>query len=82
MLKRRTRAAPDFLPFQHPRLVDRPPSGADWIHEHKFDGYRIQVRVADGHVRWRTREGHDWSDRFPDLSKIASALEDLSLIHI
>ncbi len=80
MLKRRSRTSvPEFLPFQHPKLVDRPPSAAGWLHEHKYDGYRMQVRVAGGEVAWRTREGHEWSSRFPDLSDLACVLPDCLL---
>src|SRR3954471_47477 len=37
-----------FVPLMHPRLVDRPPEGAQWLHEVKFDGYRMQVQVRGG----------------------------------
>jgi len=67
---------PDFVPFQHPKTVDTPPRGAGWRHEIKLDGYRVQVRIQAGVVTWRTREGQDWSNRFPDLSAQAAALGD------
>src|SRR5262249_42186753 len=41
---------PDFVPVQLCRAVARPPSGAGWAHEIKFDGYRLQLRVAAGAV--------------------------------
>jgi bifunctional non-homologous end joining protein LigD len=75
----RKSSPPEFLPFQHPKLVETPPRGAGWRHEVKLDGYRIQLRVAAGRVGWRTREAHDWSDRFPDLSALARALPDAIL---
>ena len=40
-----TARAPDFIPFQLVKLVSTPPAGNRWLHEIKFDGYRIQVRV-------------------------------------
>jgi bifunctional non-homologous end joining protein LigD len=47
-------------------LKSSPPSGNDWIHEVKFDGYRIQAHVAAGQVRLLTRSGLDWTTRFGD----------------
>jgi hypothetical protein len=44
-------------PFDVPQLctsVGRPPSGDDWIHKIKFDGYRIQVRIQNGQVTLKT----------------------------
>jgi bifunctional non-homologous end joining protein LigD len=45
--------------------ADRPPSGANWIHEIKHDGYRLMARRDPVGVRLITRRGNDWSDRFP-----------------
>ena len=42
----RIAASPDFIPFQLAKLVKVAPSGTGWIHEIKFDGYRIQLRKA------------------------------------
>jgi bifunctional non-homologous end joining protein LigD len=69
-------ALPDFIPPQLCKLVDRPPSGADWVHEIKFDGYRMQLRVENGKAALRTRTGLDWSTRFQHLIKDAAALPD------
>lgn len=44
-----------------------PPEGDDWIHEVKYDGYRLICIIASGMVRLLTRNGHDWTDRFPSL---------------
>lgn len=41
-----------------------PPTGADWLHEIKYDGYRVQAHIDDGAVRLLTRRGLDWSGRF------------------
>jgi bifunctional non-homologous end joining protein LigD len=70
---------PDFLDFQHPRLAPQPPEGEQWIHEIKFDGYRLQLRVVGGAVTIRTRNGHDWSDRFPEIAATAGELPDCIL---
>ncbi len=67
---------PDFLEFQHPRLVNEPPGGTAWIHEIKFDGYRLQARVEGGTARLFTRNGFDWTARFPELAADLSALPD------
>jgi hypothetical protein len=59
---------PEFIDFQHPRLVPEPPDGQAWIHEIKFDGYRLQVRVSGGAVTVRTRNRHDLTGRFPEIA--------------
>lgn len=68
---------PDFVPPQLSKLVDRPPTGGDWAHEIKFDGYRMQMRVEGGKATLRTRAGLDWSARFPRLIKDGAALPDV-----
>ena len=55
-------------------LVDHPPEGAEWLHEIKFDGYRLLGFVSGGLSRLHTRNGQDWTGRFPSLS---GALEKL-----
>jgi bifunctional non-homologous end joining protein LigD len=70
---------PGFLPFMHPTLVTRPPNGDIWFHEIKFDGYRVQVRVAGGHVAIFTRNGNDWTAKFPEIAEEASHLPDCIL---
>jgi bifunctional non-homologous end joining protein LigD len=61
-----------FPGFIEPALatsVDKTPSGDRWIHEIKFDGYRVQVHLANTEIKVFTRRGHDWIHRF---KKIAS----------
>jgi bifunctional non-homologous end joining protein LigD len=65
---------PDFVAPQLCKSVDRPPRGAGWVHEIKFDGYRLQLRVAHGATQIRTRGGLDWTDRFPEIAKAAESL--------
>ena len=48
-----------------PSPADRPPSGSNWIHEIKHDGYRLMARRDPVGIRLITRRGNDWSDRFP-----------------
>ncbi|WP_158929712.1 DNA ligase D [Acidisphaera sp. S103] len=45
-------------------LVATPPAGDRWLHEIKFDGYRLQARIEAGKVKLLTRSGLDWTDRF------------------
>lgn len=45
-------------------LQDKPPAGDAWLHEVKFDGYRLQARISAGKVRLLTRTGLDWTERF------------------
>jgi bifunctional non-homologous end joining protein LigD len=55
-------------------LVRQAPSGAEWLHEVKFDGYRILAVVIGGTARLFTRRGLDWTDRFP---AVVAACESL-----
>lgn len=55
-------------------LATTAPDGDDWIHEIKFDGYRVLCRVENGAVRITTRNGKDWTHRFGD---VAESLEGL-----
>lgn len=55
-------------------LRPEPPDGDAWLHEIKFDGYRLLAHLEQGQLRLMTRNGHDWTHRFPSL---ASALQRL-----
>ena len=70
---------PEFVPPQLCVNGDKPPSGARWLHEIKFDGYRIQVRVEGRHVALRTRTGLDWTVKFPAVAKAVRGLPDAIL---
>ena len=48
-------------------LVDEAPEGDKWVHEIKFDGYRLLGFVAGGAARLRTRNGNDWTESFPAI---------------
>ena len=67
---------PDFIAPQLCKLLDRPPAGRDWVHEIKFDGYRMQLRVASGGATLRTRKGLDWTGKFPAIAAAAKSLPD------
>jgi ATP-dependent DNA ligase len=47
-----------------PSLAHKPPSGPDWVHEVKHDGYRLIVRRDGEAVRLFTRRGYDWTERY------------------
>jgi bifunctional non-homologous end joining protein LigD len=75
----RTPPPPAFTPFHLAKLVKVAPSGPGWIHEIKFDGYRLQIRVEGGQAQCFSRSGVDWTDRFPVLRTIAAELPDCLL---
>jgi bifunctional non-homologous end joining protein LigD len=57
--------------FVEPALassIAKVPSGERWIHEIKFDGYRVQVHLANEAVKIFTRRGHDWTHRFKKVA--------------
>jgi bifunctional non-homologous end joining protein LigD len=58
---------PKFIDPQLATLVEAPPSGADWVHEIKFDGYRLQAAIGAGGVTLYTRKGLDWTEKFGDI---------------
>jgi bifunctional non-homologous end joining protein LigD len=60
-----------FPGFVEPALassIDQVPSGERWIHEVKFDGYRVQVHLANTAVKVFTRRGNDWTSRFMKIA--------------
>jgi ATP-dependent DNA ligase len=69
-----------FIPPQLATSVDTPPEGSEWIHEVKHDGYRCQVLIERGQVRVLTRNGHDWTDRYPSIVSAALKLKCKSAI--
>jgi DNA ligase D-like protein (predicted ligase) len=71
---------PGFIPPQLPTLTDQPPEGEGWIHEVKHDGYRTMLVIDHGTVRAYTRNGYDWSDRYPGIVASAAKLNCQSAI--
>jgi bifunctional non-homologous end joining protein LigD len=57
-----------------PTRAAKAPSGPDWVHEIKHDGYRLIVRRDGTAVRLFTRRGHDWTDRYPAIAAAAGKL--------
>jgi ATP-dependent DNA ligase len=75
-----------FIPPCEPTLRDRLPKGVGWFYEVKFDGYRMQVHKAGRHVTLYTKNGVDWTERFPHLTAAlallpGSAIFDAELVH-
>lgn len=67
-----------FPPFVEPQLAtlrEAPPSGPDWLHELKLDGYRIQALISDRQVKLITRNGKDWTARYPAVAAALSKLK-------
>jgi bifunctional non-homologous end joining protein LigD len=69
-----------FIEPQLAWLVDQPPEGRHWIHEIKHDGYRSLIVIEGGVVRVFTRNGYDWSDRYPGIIRAATNLRCKSAI--
>jgi bifunctional non-homologous end joining protein LigD len=57
-----------------PSPAREPPSGPDWLHEIKWDGYRLTVRRDGNGTRLFTHRGYDWTDRFPVIASAARSL--------
>ncbi len=55
---------PEFIEPELSLLVDEVPHEENWIHEMKFDGYRIQARIEDGEVTLKTRSAQDWTEKY------------------
>jgi bifunctional non-homologous end joining protein LigD len=65
---------PDFVPPALASLRSSAPSGRGWVHEIKFDGYRIQARLDRSEVRLLTRKGLDWTSKFGSVAEAVAAL--------
>jgi bifunctional non-homologous end joining protein LigD len=74
--RRKAGALPDFVPPQLATLHEAAPDSAGWVHEAKFDGYRIQARLEGGKVKLLTRKGLDWTHKF---KPVANALAQLDI---
>jgi ATP-dependent DNA ligase len=68
-LARRTHAGlPEWIRPQLTQLVDAAPEGDPWLHEIKFDGYRMHAYLDRGAVRLLTRTGLDWTHKYPAMT--------------
>jgi bifunctional non-homologous end joining protein LigD len=72
----RSRALPmGFVEPCQPSSAPKPPGGPDWLHEIKYDGFRLLALRDDNRVRLYTRGGYDWADRYPTIAKAVAALK-------
>ncbi|MGE0232526.1 MAG: DNA ligase D [Flavobacteriaceae bacterium] len=73
----KTAPMPSFIEPQLATLKPEAPRGDKWLHEIKFDGYRLQLRLENGRVKLLTRSGLDWTKRFgkavPEAAKALPA---------
>src|SRR5271170_8270445 len=57
---------PQFVPPQLSQPVEQPPSGPQWVHEIKLDGFRMAARIDNGRAQLLTRTGLDWTAKYPN----------------
>lgn len=78
--KARKAKFPQFISPQLATLVKEPPSGDEWLHELKFDGYRMLCRIDRGRVTFWSRNGKDWTEKFLNVVEAAKSLKVSSAI--
>jgi bifunctional non-homologous end joining protein LigD len=71
---------PPFRDLQLATLVDTVPTGSEWIHEVKYDGYRALLTIGGGKAKAYTRSGQDWSDKFGAIVSAATTLDVSSAV--
>jgi DNA ligase D-like protein (predicted ligase) len=65
---------PQWIRPQLTELVDAAPDGPEWLHEIKFDGYRMHARLDHGAVKLLTRTGLDWTHKYPAIAAAVASL--------
>jgi DNA ligase D-like protein (predicted ligase) len=68
------RSPPTWIKPQLAALVKAAPDGPDWLHEIKFDGYRMHARLDAGRVNILTRRGNDWTSKYPAIAEAVASL--------
>jgi ATP-dependent DNA ligase len=71
----RSSSLPTFIPPQLSLLVKQPPSGENWAHELKYDGFRIHARLDRGNVKLLTRTGLDWTNKYESTANVISKIK-------
>src|ERR1700722_14542664 len=71
---------PGFIEPALATSIDKVPSGERWLHEIKFDGYRVHVHLANNAVKVFTRRGNDWTKRFKKIGDDAGRINAGSAI--
>ena len=74
------RETPRYVSPQLARVVPSVPSGSEWGHELKYDGYRLIVVQTAGEIQMFTRNGHDWTDRFKVLAQHLAGITDKDFV--
>jgi len=69
---------PAFIAPQLATLVKEPPSGDEWLHELKFDGYRMLCRIDRGRITVWSRNGKDWTEKFQNVVEAVKSLKATS----
>jgi ATP-dependent DNA ligase len=72
--RRAAAALSAWIPPQLTQLVDAAPDGDQWLHEIKFDGYRMHARLDHGAVRLLTRTGLDWTHKYLPIAAAVTAI--------
>jgi ATP-dependent DNA ligase len=70
-----TAPLPDRVAPQLTQLVDAAPDGDGWLHEIKYDGYRMHARLDRGATKLLTRTGLDWTHKYPAIAKAVAGLD-------
>jgi bifunctional non-homologous end joining protein LigD len=70
----RKKLLPAFVEPSQAAPCDKPPSGPKWVHEIKYDGYRMQARIDGGTIKLLTRKSLDWTERFGAITTALKAL--------
>ncbi len=65
---------PEFMQLQLATPGDKPPKGENWLHEIKYDGYRILCRLREGQARLFSRNEKEWTNRFPQIAEAAARI--------
>ena len=72
--RREATALPAWIKPQLTKPVDQPPDGPEWLHELKYDGYRMHAWLDRGAVRLLTRTGLDWTPKYPAIAAAVAKL--------
>ena len=70
-----TAGVPAWISPQLTQLVEAAPDSDQWLHELKYDGYRMMARLDRGVVKLLTRTGLDWTHKYPAIAKAVAALD-------
>ncbi|MBR1153623.1 hypothetical protein JQ575_23690 [Bradyrhizobium sp. JYMT SZCCT0428] len=71
---------PGFIEPALATSIEKVPSGQRWVHEIKFDSYRVQLHIANEAAKVFTRNGHDWTNRFSKIAHDAFLISASSAI--